>query len=58
MIGRYKEIETKNGIKYHFYDKEDILICTVLEDGKIINNTRAFTDEEKEIIREITGARI
>ena len=53
----HKEIETKNRIKYHFYNN-DILIASVTEDGKTENINRELTEEEKIYINDIVGFRV
>lgn len=54
----HKEIETKNGIKYYFWDSEKSLIASVREDGKLISHNRDMTEEEKIYINDIVGFRV
>lgn len=52
-ITKREEIETKNGIKYHFRDKENTLIASILEDGTIVNTIEDITIKEIEYIKEV-----
>ncbi len=58
MVKTYREIETKNGFKYHFWNENDVLMCTVYEDGMITDIIEGLTTEEKQYIEEISGAKI
>lgn len=52
-ITKREEIEMNDKtIKYHFRDKEDILIATVLN-NEIINTIEDITDDEIKYIKEI-----
>ena len=55
MIKTWKETKTKNGIQYHFWDEKNVLLASVTDEGKIINDTRELTEEEIEYIKNIAS---
>lgn len=55
MIKTWKSTNTKNGKQYHFWDEENVLLASVTDEGKIINDTRELTEEEIQYIKDIAS---